>query len=593
MSAWTLLVLASALAVPSSSQPQNAAPEDSAARPPGKAVYPGQTLAMPVQYSMAAPASQLQLQVVSSSTPAPKPTAVTTATPSAAAQDRIAKPVVVKVLRSRPQTHTPPPFKSRPSFASKQVTPLTPRFSIPLHLYPGFVKAWEQSQENVLSSQFPSALSSQVAAESNPAISIQLSPQLSHQLNNQLGPKSNGQFESQIGQFGSNNIGQHGPQINHFNQHINSQGNQIRGPQSAGIHVGLNVGPGVGPNLGPTGNHLGPFEYNSGHNAGRNIGPNTIGFSAGPNIGPPGGPNGGPPGGSYGGPPGIQYASPLSGLHGSPQGGPNGGPHAGFQQGPPGGPPGRPGILYGGPPGSVYTGSPGGSYGGPPSGLHGSPVGPPSFHAGPPGGSVGGPPRGLQGASAGNSHVGSHISAQASGHGGPYRTPHASSSDSYAPTYQHYSTAHQPHTQPPISHSATSYRPHSYYGSHSHSHPHYHVPHSHSGHYHSGHHHKGHHHHHSPPNELMELMSPFKKEDGIFPPSTNNPSGLYGSFLMPLMLLGISLPAIGFMYTYFSRRSLNTGFVPNIHVPSQEDLDYYAKLLQEGISCYNNPKKCT
>lgn len=160
----------------------------------------------------------------------------------------------------------------------------------------------------------------------------------------------------------------------------------------------------------------------------------------------------------------------------------------------------------------------------------------------------------------------------------PQIPPQAAFLKTYAQMYQHYSPSHNRIPS---------------YPSHHHHHHHDPVPHYHSqGHYgHYGHHHGHHHHHRAPSNELLDLMSPLKKEDAMFPPSSNHPGSLYG-IMVPLMLLGISIPAIGFVYTYFSRRSFNSAIVHNI-LPSEEKLDYYFHILQRGIECFQNSDKCS
>lgn len=62
-------------------------------------------------------------------------------------------------------------------------------------------------------------------------------------------------------------------------------------------------------------------------------------------------------------------------------------------------------------------------------------------------------------------------------------------------------------------------------------------------------------------------------------------SNSYYKYLVPFALLGISLPAIGLMYTYFSRRrrrDLRSDVGSYLH-PSEEDLEYYFNIVQRSI----------
>jgi hypothetical protein len=55
--------------------------------------------------------------------------------------------------------------------------------------------------------------------------------------------------------------------------------------------------------------------------------------------------------------------------------------------------------------------------------------------------------------------------------------------------------------------------------------------------------------------------------------------------MFPLALLGLSIPAIGLMYTYLSRRrrrDLNSDFENYFH-PTSDDLQHYLNLLQSGL----------
>jgi hypothetical protein len=64
----------------------------------------------------------------------------------------------------------------------------------------------------------------------------------------------------------------------------------------------------------------------------------------------------------------------------------------------------------------------------------------------------------------------------------------------------------------------------------------------------------------------------------------SSPSSYY-KYLVPFALVGISLPAIGLMYTYFSRRrrrDLRSDLGGYLH-PSEEDIEYYFNILQRSI----------
>ncbi|XP_046986513.1 uncharacterized protein LOC124556589 [Schistocerca americana] len=91
--------------------------------------------------------------------------------------------------------------------------------------------------------------------------------------------------------------------------------------------------------------------------------------------------------------------------------------------------------------------------------------------------------------------------------------------------------------------------------------------------------------------EVLELVEPLHKEDGMFP--QKNRSSMY-ALLVPLMLLGISIPAIGFMYTYLNRRrSFGRSYTDADAcslLPSDEILDCYMKIFQRSLECFH--KKC-
>ena len=92
---------------------------------------------------------------------------------------------------------------------------------------------------------------------------------------------------------------------------------------------------------------------------------------------------------------------------------------------------------------------------------------------------------------------------------------------------------------------------------------------------------------------FLKSVSPFKpgEHDLLDFPLYSYKGGLGGSsssyykYLVPFALLGISLPAIGLMYTYFSRRrrrDLHSDVGSYLH-PSEEDLEYYFNMLQRSI----------
>ena len=96
----------------------------------------------------------------------------------------------------------------------------------------------------------------------------------------------------------------------------------------------------------------------------------------------------------------------------------------------------------------------------------------------------------------------------------------------------------------------------------------------------------------SKPNFLKHIL-PYKPVDHDFVdfPVYSHKGSLVGSsnsyykYLVPFALLGISLPAIGLMYTYFSRRrrrDLRSDVGSYLH-PSEEDIEYYFNILQRSI----------
>jgi hypothetical protein len=96
----------------------------------------------------------------------------------------------------------------------------------------------------------------------------------------------------------------------------------------------------------------------------------------------------------------------------------------------------------------------------------------------------------------------------------------------------------------------------------------------------------------SKPNFLKQIRpyKPVEHEFVDFPvyshkDSLGSGSNSYYKYLVPFALLGISLPAIGLMYTYFSRRrrrDLRSDVGSYLH-PSEEDLEYYFDILQRSI----------
>ena len=96
----------------------------------------------------------------------------------------------------------------------------------------------------------------------------------------------------------------------------------------------------------------------------------------------------------------------------------------------------------------------------------------------------------------------------------------------------------------------------------------------------------------SKPN-FLKYINPYKPSDHDFidfpvyshKGSLGAGSNSYYKYLVPFALLGISLPAIGLMYTYFNRRrrrDLRSDVGSYLH-PSEEDLEYYFNLLQRSI----------
>jgi hypothetical protein len=67
--------------------------------------------------------------------------------------------------------------------------------------------------------------------------------------------------------------------------------------------------------------------------------------------------------------------------------------------------------------------------------------------------------------------------------------------------------------------------------------------------------------------------------------SLGGSSSSYYKYLFPIAVLGISLPALGLMYTYLSRRrrrDLRSEFFNYFH-PSEDDIQYYFNILQNSI----------
>jgi len=83
------------------------------------------------------------------------------------------------------------------------------------------------------------------------------------------------------------------------------------------------------------------------------------------------------------------------------------------------------------------------------------------------------------------------------------------------------------------------------------------------------------------PAEHDMLDFPVYSHKGSLGASSNS----YYKYLVPFALLGMSLPAIGLMYTYFSRRRRRdlSSDVGSYLRPSEEDLEYYFNVLQRSI----------
>jgi hypothetical protein len=93
--------------------------------------------------------------------------------------------------------------------------------------------------------------------------------------------------------------------------------------------------------------------------------------------------------------------------------------------------------------------------------------------------------------------------------------------------------------------------------------------------------------------DFMKHIRPYKSVEHDFidfpmyshKGSLSASSNSYYKYLVPFALLGISLPAIGLMYTYFGRRrrrDLRSDVGSYLH-PSEEDIEYYFNILQRSI----------
>ncbi|KAJ1530786.1 hypothetical protein ONE63_005637 [Megalurothrips usitatus] len=97
---------------------------------------------------------------------------------------------------------------------------------------------------------------------------------------------------------------------------------------------------------------------------------------------------------------------------------------------------------------------------------------------------------------------------------------------------------------------------------------------------------------------IEHALSPAVKRDDSLLSGLGSPPGsstaLLNGLLVPIVLLGLSIPALGFAYTYLSRRrALDTdvtSFVQNLR-PNEETVDYYFNVLQNAIECFNDPKR--
>jgi hypothetical protein len=72
--------------------------------------------------------------------------------------------------------------------------------------------------------------------------------------------------------------------------------------------------------------------------------------------------------------------------------------------------------------------------------------------------------------------------------------------------------------------------------------------------------------------------------------SLSGSSSSYYKYMFPIALLGISLPAIGLMYTYLSRRRRRDlrSDLGNYFRPSEDDLQYYLNILQSSIQRFQD-----
>ncbi|KAK3930014.1 Mediator of RNA polymerase II transcription subunit 12 [Frankliniella fusca] len=95
---------------------------------------------------------------------------------------------------------------------------------------------------------------------------------------------------------------------------------------------------------------------------------------------------------------------------------------------------------------------------------------------------------------------------------------------------------------------------------------------------------------------IEHAIAPIKRDDSLLSSLGSAPgssTALLNGLIVPIVLLGLSIPALGFAYSYLSRRrAFNddvTSFVQNLR-PDEETIDYYFNLLQTSIECFSDPK---
>ncbi|XP_052131940.1 mediator of RNA polymerase II transcription subunit 15-like [Frankliniella occidentalis] len=100
----------------------------------------------------------------------------------------------------------------------------------------------------------------------------------------------------------------------------------------------------------------------------------------------------------------------------------------------------------------------------------------------------------------------------------------------------------------------------------------------------------------SPDAWIEHAIAPIKRDDSLLSGLGTAPgssTALLNGLLVPIVLLGLSIPALGFAYSYLSRRRAFdndvASFVQNLR-PDEETIDYYFNMLQKSIECFSDPK---